>query len=56
MTRPAFLADRDRVILPAYGTYTGGLRSTEAVLADLMRPEAVAIATGAKPVAVPLPR
>ena len=29
---------RDRVILPAYGTYTGGLRSDAAPLADLMGP------------------
>lgn len=56
ITRPAFLLDRDRVILPAYGTYTGGLRSHEAALNGLMRPEARAIVTGPVPMAVPMPR
>ena len=56
VTRPAFLADHDRVILPAYGTYTGGLHSHDAALADLMRPEAVAIVTGPRPMAMPMPR
>jgi DNA ligase-associated metallophosphoesterase len=56
VTRPAFLADHDRVILPAYGTYTGGLHSHDAALADLMRPEAVAIVTGPHPMAMPMPR
>lgn len=56
ISRPAFLADRCRIILPAYGTYTGGLRSRDAVLADLMRPEAVAVLTGPTPQAVPMPR
>ncbi len=56
ITRPAFLADSDRVILPSYGTYTGGLRSNDAVLAKLMRAEAVAILTGRSVHAVPMPR
>ena len=56
ITRPAFLVDADRVIMPAYGTYTGGLRSNETVLADLMRPEAVAILTGRSANAIPMPR
>lgn len=56
ISRPAFLIDSDRLILPAYGTYTGGLRSHDAVLARLMRPDASAILTGAKPVQVPMPR
>jgi hypothetical protein len=56
ISRPAFLVDSNRVILPSYGTYTGGLRSHEEVLARLMRPEAVAILTGQKPHAVPMPR
>lgn len=56
ISRPAFLADRDRVILPSYGTYTGGLRSHDDVLTRLMRPEAIAILTGKKPHAVPMPR
>lgn len=56
ITRPAFLADRDRVILPAYGTYTGGLRSHEPALADLMRSEALALLTGPAVHAIPMPR
>ncbi|NNE51008.1 MAG: ligase-associated DNA damage response endonuclease PdeM [Sulfitobacter sp.] len=56
ITRPAFLIDSDRLILPAYGTYTGGLDSRSPVLAQLMRPEAKAVLTGKSPVVVPMPR
>ncbi len=56
ISRPAFLFDRDRVILPAYGTYTGGLRSQSEVLCRLMRAETCAILTGPAPVAIPMPR
>lgn len=56
ISRPAFLADSNRVILPSYGTYTGGLRSHDKALTRLMRPEAIAILTGRKPHAVPMPR
>lgn len=56
ISRPAFLADSDRVILPSYGTYTGGLRSDAPVLSGLMRPEAIAILTGARVHALPMPR
>lgn len=56
ISRPAFLFDSDRVILPAYGTYTGGLRSDDTALASLMRPEAMAIITGQTPRQLPMPR
>lgn len=56
ISRPAFLADSNRVILPSYGTYTGGLNSNNDVLARLMRTEAIAILTGRTPQAVPMPR
>lgn len=56
ITRPAFLIDSDKVILPAYGTYTGGLRSHDAALSTLLRPEALAVLTGPVPHAVPMPR
>ncbi|NRB02210.1 MAG: ligase-associated DNA damage response endonuclease PdeM [Rhodobacteraceae bacterium] len=56
ISRPAFLIDDQRIIMPAYGTYTGGLRSDAAVLSDLMGPEAQAIMTGPRPVQVPMPR
>ena len=56
ISRPAFLCDAVRVILPAFGTYTGGLGSHTPVLAGLMGPEARAILTGRQAVAVPMPR
>ena len=55
-TRPAFLLDQSRLILPAYGTYTGGLRSTDTTLTSLMAPKAIAILTGPRPLAIPMPR
>jgi uncharacterized protein len=56
LSRPAFLIDATRVILPAYGTYTGGLRSTDAALSRLMAPTALAVLTGARALAMPMPR
>ena len=56
ITRPAFLIDTDRVIMPAYGTYTGGLRANAPVLSNLMRAEAVAVLTGPAPTAIPMQR
>ncbi|MEO0380356.1 MAG: ligase-associated DNA damage response endonuclease PdeM [Pseudomonadota bacterium] len=56
ITRPAFLIDQDRIIMPAYGTYTGGLRSYNSALTTLMRNDASAILTGLHPVQLPMPR
>lgn len=56
ITRAAFLIDSNRVILPAYGTYTGGLQSRTPVLGELMRAEAIAVLTGPTPTAIPMPR
>ncbi|WP_223428607.1 ligase-associated DNA damage response endonuclease PdeM [Tateyamaria pelophila] len=56
ITRRAFLFDQDRLIMPAYGTYTGGLRSHDAALTDLMRTDAHAILTGPNPMQIPMPR
>jgi len=56
LSRPAFLVDTDRVILPAYGTYTGGLRSDSASLDLLMLGGAMAILTGTAARAIPMPR
>jgi len=56
ISRPCFLYDRDRVILPAFGTYTGGLRSTAPDLSRLMRPEARAVLTGPVAQVIPMPR
>jgi DNA ligase-associated metallophosphoesterase len=56
ITRPAFLQDAARLILPAYGTFTGGLASHAEPLASLMAPEALAILTGPVPTCIPMPR
>ncbi|EAR52326.1 Putative metallo-phosphoesterase [Oceanicola granulosus HTCC2516] len=55
-SRPAFLCDARRLILPAYGAYTGGLRCTDAVLQALFDDPAIAILTGPRALPVPLPR
>jgi len=55
-SRPCFLADTRRIIMPACGTYTGGLWSHDSSLADLMQPKALAILTGPKALAIPMPR
>ena len=56
LSRAAFLIDSDRVILPAYGTYTGGLRSDDATLTGLLRRDALAVLTGLVPRPLPMPR
>ncbi len=56
ISRRCFLLDQTRLILPAYGTYTGGLRSRTDVLCDLMAPDAQAILLTDPPLAVPMPR
>jgi len=56
LSRPCFLLDTSRLILPAYGAYTGGLRSDSAALCDLMAGDARAILTGPRPIAIPMPR
>lgn len=56
ITRPCFLVDAARIVMPAFGTYTGGLRSSDPALDRLMGPEAKAIVTGQIAFAVPMPR
>ncbi|PWJ15027.1 ligase-associated DNA damage response endonuclease PdeM [Jannaschia seohaensis] len=56
ISRPCFLRDARRLILPAYGTYTGGLRSRDAALTALMAPDARAILAGQPMVEIPMPR
>ncbi|MEM9138543.1 MAG: ligase-associated DNA damage response endonuclease PdeM [Pseudomonadota bacterium] len=51
--RPCFLADRYRVILPAFGTYTGGLDSADPAFDRLLSADATAILTGPRPTALP---
>lgn len=54
LSRPAFLVDKSRVILPAFGAYTGGLRTSDPVLSGLMAEDCVAVLTGREAVAVPM--
>ena len=51
-----FLVDGARMILPAFGTYTGGLWCHDPVLADLMQPQALALLCGQSVRAIPMPR
>lgn len=53
-TRPAFLVDHVRIIMPAFGAYTGGLSAQSPALRELMRKDAHAILTGRKAIPVPL--
>jgi metallophosphoesterase superfamily enzyme len=55
LTRPCFLFDDTRLILPAYGAFTGGLHSHDPALACLMSPTAEAILTGPRPCKFPMP-
>lgn len=55
VARPCFLADARHMVMPAYGTYTGGLWCHDPVLADLMGAGALAILTGPRPIAIPCP-
>ena len=56
LSRPCFLLDQNRLILPAYGCYTGGLRCDDIVLRALMHKDAKAILTGTQQCAVPMLR
>ncbi len=53
---PCFLIDATRVIMPAYGAYTGGLWCDHPDLATLMGPRALAVLTGARCLALPMHR
>ncbi len=53
ITRPAFLFDHKRLIMPAYGAYTGGLRSTDPAFTPLFDRNMSAVMTGATPTAIP---
>jgi DNA ligase-associated metallophosphoesterase len=53
-SRPCFLVDDARIILPAFGAYTGGLAARDEVLVKIMAPSAIAILTGKRALPVPL--
>lgn len=52
-SRPAFVIGQDHLILPAFGTFTGGLFVTDPVLASLAG-RGLAVMTGPRPIAFPL--
>lgn len=52
--RPCFLKDDHKVILPAFGVYTGGLNVADPVFDTLVDPGALALMTGRS--VVPAPR
>jgi len=56
LSRPCFLIDGVRAILPAFGTYTGGLVTTDPALEALMARDAVAVLTGRRAICLPMPR
>lgn len=53
---PCFLIDGQRVILPAFGAYTGGLDCRRPPLVALMASDARAVLIGARARAIPMPR
>jgi len=55
-TRRCFLIDAARVVLPAYGTYTGGLYADDPALTALMSAQALAVLIGKTTLPMPMPR
>jgi len=56
VSRPCFLADARRLILPAFGTYTGGLDARDPAFEALLGRDAVAWLTGREVLAIPRAR
>ena len=56
ISRPSFLVDDQRVIMPAFGTFTGGLRDSATPLQALMSETAIAVLTGTRTTVVPMQR
>jgi len=56
LSRRCFLLDAERLILPAFGTYTGGLFCDRPELSGLMGADAQAILLGNPPRCIPMPR
>jgi DNA ligase-associated metallophosphoesterase len=53
IVRRCFLHDRRRIVLPAYGAFTGGLDAADAAFDALVGPDAVAALLGARVTAAP---
>ena len=51
---PCFLIDKSQVIMPAFGTYTGGLKVQDPAIQSLISTDAVAVLTGRQTVSVPV--
>jgi DNA ligase-associated metallophosphoesterase len=54
-TQRCFLIDQSRVIMPAYGAYTGGLWTHDPAFA-MMATDALALLTGRRVLPIPMPR
>lgn len=54
VARACFVTDGSRLILPAYGAYTGGMPADGPAISGLMGPGARAILTGPRAIALPL--
>jgi len=52
--RACFLVDDQRLILPAFGAYTGGMSARDPILEGLMGAQTIAILTGPRATPVPL--
>lgn len=52
--RACFLYDKNRLILPAFGTYTGGLNTKSDVITSLFPDGGIAVLTGVKATPVPI--
>ena len=48
IARACFVADQNKVIMPAYGTYTGGMSVRSNEIKELVEPNAIVILTGTK--------
>lgn len=56
LSRACFVFDTQRMILPAFGAYTGGLWTHDPALSALFDAEAQIVLTGRTPVRLPMPR
>lgn len=52
--RPAFVWAPPRLIMPAFGTYTGGLAVTDPAISALCHGQSLAVLTGKRVIAVPV--
>ena len=54
LSRPCFVIDHNRIIMPAFGTYTGGLFSNHEAITSLVDKKALAVLTGNRTIKFPL--